>query len=380
MRKLTHYFWPTLVGVIIALSVLKLFPDLLSAKNYQVELIQNNSSTRPSGQSGPFSYADAVEKAAPSVVNIYTRTVIKQKIHPLFSDPFFRDFFDSRTAPQQERIQSSLGSGVIISPQGYIVTNNHVIEGADTIVVALRDGRESEATLVGSDPESDLALLRIKLSELPAITLSPSDLIRVGDVVLAIGNPFGVGQTVTMGIISATERNSLGINTYENFIQTDAAINPGNSGGALVDALGNLIGINTAIYSKSGGSQGIGFAIPSNLTRQIVQDLIEHGRVIRGWLGIEVQQLTPQLAESFGMKDMQGILIAGIFRDGPAHLAGIQPGDIMIAIDDKPVVNSLKSMNQIAALRPGQQSIITLLRNGEKVQVTATFGERPASR
>ena len=274
----------------------------------------------------------------------------------------------------------ALGSGVILSEQGYLVTNNHVIQDADSIVVALRDGREATAEVIGTDPETDLAVLKIELSDLPTITLYPSDKLNVGDVVLAIGNPFGVGQTVTMGIVSATGRNSLGINTYEDFIQTDAAINPGNSGGALVDAYGNLIGINTAIFSKSGGSQGIGFAIPSTLTKQIMRDLIQYGRVIRGWLGIEIQELTPELAESFGLQKMQGLIIAGVFRNGPAHQGGLQPGDIMLSINGVPISDGRQSMSDIARLRPDQTAEIAVLREGEKLSLTATVGERPKSR
>ena len=307
MRKLTFLFWPILSGILVAVILLQLFPSLLSTQHQAIEFKESTRPLNSSTNFGPVSYADAVALASPAVVNIYTQTIVQQEVHPLFDDPFFRNFFDADSIPQQERIQSSLGSGVILSPQGYIVTNNHVITGADSIVVALKDGRESIAEVIGTDPETDLAVLKVSMSELPSIAILESDKSRVGDVVLAIGNPFGVGQTVTMGIISATGRHSLGINTYEDFIQTDAAINPGNSGGALIDAYGNLIGINTAIFSKSGGSQGIGFAIPSNLTKQVMKDLIKHGRVVRGWLGIEIQELTPKLAESFGLETMQGL-------------------------------------------------------------------------
>ena len=228
-----------------------------------------------------------------------------------------------------------------MSKEGYLLTNNHVTAGADQIIVALQDRRETLARVIGSDPETDLAVLKIDLPDLPAITLGRSDTIRIGDVVLAIGNPFGVGQTVTMGIISATGRNQLGLNTYEDFIQTDAAINPGNSGGALVDAQGNLLGINTAIFSRSGGSQGIGFAIPVKLAMDVMRSIVEKGQVVRGWLGLEVQALTPELAESFGLLDSPGILVAGVYREGPAAKAGLQPGDIILKIaqeDRKSVV------------------------------------------
>ena len=376
MRKLNFLFWPVLSGILVAVLLLQFFPGILSSQSNAIEF---KEASRPLGGNalGPVSYADAVEIAAPAVVNIYTRTIVKQKVHPLFNDPFFRNFFDADSIPQQERIQSSLGSGVILSSQGYIVTNNHVITGADSIVVALKDGREAVAEVIGTDPETDLAVLQVSLRELPSITLSQSNNSRVGDIVLAIGNPFGVGQTVTMGIISATGRHSLGINTYEDFIQTDAAINPGNSGGALIDAYGNLIGINTAIFSKSGGSQGIGFAIPSALTKQVMLDLIKHGRVIRGWLGIEIQELTPSLAESFGLDKMQGLIIAGVFRDGPAHIAGLQPGDVMLSINDRPIKDGRKSMTEIARFRPNEKIELKVLRQSEELSFTATIGERP---
>ena len=287
----------------------------------------------------------------------------------------FRRFFGDNL-PQQKRMESSLGSAVIMSAEGYLLTNNHVTAGADQIIVALRDGRETIAQLVGSDPETDLAVLKIDLKNLPAMTLGRSDGIRTGDVCLAIGNPFGVGQTVTMGIISATGRNQLGLNTYEDFIQTDAAINPGNSGGALVDAAGNLIGINTAIFSKSGGSQGIGFAIPTKLALEVMQSIIEHGQVIRGWLGVEVKALTPELAESLGSAKPPG-------SSSPASIAtarrrgGLLPGDVILTIDKQEASDGRRSMNQVARTRPGQKISIVVLRNGQKVNLTAEVGLRP---
>ncbi|WP_345774474.1 S1C family serine protease [Pontibacterium granulatum] len=363
--------------------MLQFFPDLFAPKVTTVEIRQTNQANPQAATGGvghgPVSYADAVNVAAPAVVNIYTRTLVQQKA-PLKDDPFYQQFLERRDTPQRQRIESSLGSGVILSPQGYIATNNHVIDGADSIVVALKDGREAMATLVGNDPETDLAVLKVELNDLPTITLSDSDSLQVGDVTLAIGNPFGVGQTVTMGIVSATGRNSLGLNTYEDFIQTDAAINPGNSGGALIDAYGNLIGINTVIYTKSGGSQGIGFAIPSNLTKQVMQDLIQHGRVIRGWLGIEVQELTPQLAESFGMADTRGLIIAGIFRNSPAHIAGMQPGDIMVSINKQPILDRRSSMDQIAKYKPGEEITIEVIRNNQALSLPVKIVERPRSR
>lgn len=377
MRNLGFLGWPILTGILMAVVILQFFPNLFTPPVTTVEI--KESPTAPALGAGPVSYADAVEKAAPAVVNIYTRTVVRRKQHPLIDDPFFRRFFDLGDQPRKERIQSSLGSGVIISAQGYIVTNNHVIASADSIVIALKDGREATAEVIGTDPETDLAILKTDLKDLPSMTLTSSDSLRVGDVVLAIGNPFGVGQTVTMGIVSATGRNSLGLNTYEDFLQTDAAINPGNSGGALIDATGKLIGINTAIFSKSGGSQGIGFAIPSNLAKKVMTDLIEHGRVIRGWLGVEIQEVTPRLAESFNLDDLNGLILAGIYRDGPAHRAGLQPGDVMLAINKVPV-NGRRSMIAIADVKPGERLAIDVLRNGKLIQAQVIVGERPQTR
>ncbi len=380
MRKVSYLIWPVVTGILAALLILQFYPQLIAPPVTTVEIREAAAVDTPTIRpSGVVSYADAVDRAAPAVVNIYTRTLVRQPANPLLNDPFFRKFFNSEQLPQRERIESSLGSGVILNEQGYVVTNNHVISGADSIVVALRDGREALAEVVGLDPETDLAVLRIELDDLPSITLA-SEESRIGDVALAIGNPFGVGQTVTMGIISATGRNRLGLSTYEDFIQTDAAINPGNSGGALIDAYGNLIGINTAIFSKSGGSQGIGFAIPSTLARQVMQDLISNGRVIRGWLGIEIQELTPRLAESFGVGDRPGLIIAGIFRNGPAHQAGLQPGDVLLQIAGEPVTSSRKAMNRIARFKPGDKVELGILRNGHEMSLEASVGERPQTR
>ena len=290
-QPLFFLFKATVAGLAIAFLVLLIKPDLLGQKRPTVEILQSQSGG--SGlSSGPVSYAAAVQAAAPAVANIYTTKIITERANPFFNNPFFRDFFGDQLAPRQ-RLENSLGSGVIVSKEGYVITNNHVVEGAAGIEVALRDGRSAEARLVGTDPESDIAVLKIILEDIPTITFSRGKTLRVGDVVLAIGNPFGVGQTVTMGIVSATGRDRVGINTYENFIQTDAAINPGNSGGALIDATGKLVGINTAIFSKSGGSQGIGFAIPASIAKDIMGQIIEKGHVSRGWLGIEGQNVTP---------------------------------------------------------------------------------------
>jgi len=374
LKALRFSGWPLLAGVRIALLIIQRYPQWVGLPSLDVNMQQAPQST--SMQQGPVSYADAVTTAAPSVVNLYTTKVINKPNHPLFEDPQFRRFFGDNS-PKQKRMESSLGSGVIMSPEGYLLTNNHVTTGADQIVVALKDGRETLARVIGSDPETDLAVLKIDLKNLPSITVGRSDNIRIGDVALAIGNPFGVGQTVTMGIISATGRNQLGLNNYEDFIQTDAAINPGNSGGALVDANGNLTGINTAIFSKSGGSQGIGFAIPVKLAMEVMKSIIEHGQVIRGWLGIEVQPLSQELAESFGLSGRPGIVVAGIFRDGPAQKAGLQLGDVILSIDGEPAGDGRRSMNQVARIKPTDKVTIQVMRNGKELKLTAEIGLRP---
>ena len=374
LKALRFSGWPLLAGVLVALLIIQRYPEWVGLPSLDVNLQQ--APQTKAVQQGPVSYADAVTTAAPAVVNLYTTKVINKPSHPLFEDPQFRRFFGDNS-PKQKRMESSLGSGVIMSPEGYILTNNHVTSGADQIVVALKDGRETLARVIGSDPETDLAVLKIDLKNLPSITVGRSDNLRIGDVALAIGNPFGVGQTVTMGIISATGRNQLGLNNYEDFIQTDAAINPGNSGGALVDANGNLTGINTAIFSKSGGSQGIGFAIPVKLAMEVMKSIIEHGQVIRGWLGIEVQPLSQELAESFGLSGRPGIVVAGIFRDGPAQKAGLQLGDVILSIDGEPAGDGRKSMNQVARIKPTDKVTIQVMRNGKELKLTAEIGLRP---
>lgn len=317
----------------------------------------------------------------PSVVHIYTSKAVKTPRHPLFDDPMFRHFFGDRFDGEAQRA-AGLGSGVIVSPEGYILTNYHVVEAADDIEVALNDGRTFKAEVIGTDPDTDLAVVRIRpgkmlAPKLPAITFGQMDNVSVGDVVLAIGNPFGVGQTVTMGIVSALGRSHLGINTFENFIQTDAAINPGNSGGALVDARGNLIGINTAIYSRSGGSLGIGFAIPVSTAKNVMEQIIRSGTVVRGWIGVEAQELTPDLADSFGLVDNQGAIIAGVLRGSPAAGAGIKPGDILTKVNGRPVKDPQAMLDLIASLRP--ESVIPFeLRRGKQVlDLPVKVGKRP---
>lgn len=327
------------------------------------------------------SFSASASTAMPSVVNIFTTQKPKNRRRsPFLDDPFFRFFFGERLQKfeQNQKPKSSLGSGVIIDQSGLIATNHHVVAEADNIEVALTDGRKLSATIVGSDPETDLALLQVDAKALPTITFANISNLAVGDVVLAIGNPFGVGQTVTQGIVSALGRNHLGINTFENFIQTDASINPGNSGGALVNTAGQLVGINSAIYSKSGGSMGIGFAIPASLAKQVLDQIINHGKVTRGWIGVGSQDITPALAESFGLDSTDGTIITGILRQGPADQAGLQLGDIILAVDKQKATNSDSMMQLVAALTPQQKATLTLLRDGEMIEVAIVIGTRPS--
>ena len=318
------------------------------------------------------SYAEAVRQAAPAVVNVYTTKEVRRR--GAQDDPLYRYFFgDARGA---DRV-ASLGSGVIASHDGYVLTNNHVVQAADEIAVALSDGRQVDAKLVGADPESDLAVLKIDAKDLPVITFGRSDSLRVGDVVLAIGNPFDVGQTVTMGIVSALGRTNLGINTFENFIQTDAAINQGNSGGALVDSNGNLVGINTAIFSQSGGSVGIGFAIPSTLVVQVMDQLIKSGKVVRGYFGVEPEDLTPELAEVLKLPKSEGVVLRGVQRSGPGGKAGLEPGDVMLSINGQPIANKRAMLNQISQLPPGTPAKVRVSREGKEVELQVNVGERP---
>ena len=369
------------VGIVAAFLLLLLKPEWFESGQPVIEVREAPQHTAPAAATtaSPMvtSYADAVEQAAPAVVNVYTTKVITRKRHPLLDDPLFRHFFGDQVDVPRKQTQTSLGSGVIVSPQGYVLTNNHVIAGADEIQVLLQDGRSTRAQVAGVDKDTDLAVLRIELKDLPAIAISAAEHVRVGDVALAIGNPFGVGQTVTLGIISATGRTHLGINRYEDFIQTDAAINPGNSGGALINAWGELIGINTAIYSQSGGSQGIGFAIPSHLAANVMTQIIESGHVERGWLGIEAQDLTPQLAESFGLDNTHGMLIAGVLRGGPADQAGIQPGDVVDRVDGRTVDDARAAMSQIAQSAPGTRLKLEGVRDGKPLAIDVTTGRRP---
>lgn len=363
MKSLSFVIKASVLGLIAALAIL-----LFLLPREQVVVTPTTTPAAPNNMQGPVSYADAVAKAAPSVVNISTSKTVREPSNRSLFEQLFRN-----TIPR-DRIQKGLGSGVIFSKQGYIVTNYHVIHDADNIKVFLRDGRQEPAKVVGSDPEADLAILKIGLSNLDAISIGQSDKLRVGDVVLAIGNPFGVGQAVTMGIVSATGRDHLGVNTFENFIQTDAAINPGNSGGALVNAYGDLIGINTAIFSQSGGSDGIGFAIPVDMVTSILKQIVEHGRVVRGWLGVEAVDIQPQLAKQYSI---DGVIITGIYRNGPADKAGIQLGDVISEVNNQAIQNTRALLKVISGSKPNTDLNIKFWREGKTLNTVATVNQRP---
>jgi serine protease DegQ len=387
MRRLWFIFAQSVtVSLAVFFVIATLKPEWLGQPagrgTHIVALQESAQAIVPAAASG--SYRDAAKKALPSVVHVFTAQKVRAPRHPLVDDPLFRHFFGE--GPQAEgQTKSGLGSGVIVSASGYILTNFHVVDRADQIEIALDDGRNFKARLVGGDPETDLAVLQIAADKsgklkLPAITLAQMENVGVGDVVLAIGNPFGVGQTVTMGIVSALGRSHLGINTFENFIQTDAAINPGNSGGALIDSAGNLVGINTAIYSRSGGSLGIGFAIPVSTARNVMEQIIESGAVTRGWIGVEAQEITRELAESFGLPDNDGALIAGVQRGSPADLGGVKPGDILLAVDGQAVGNPQVMLELIARQKPGETVAFKLRRQKTLVDATIRIGKRPPLR
>lgn len=326
------------------------------------------------------SYADAVQRASPSVVNIYTSKRVLEPVLPLLDDPELARLFGDLPGFSRSRRATTLGSGVIVSRDGYILTNYHVIESADAIEVALADGRVSNARLIGADPETDLAVLKIEEKALPPIVWADTGAARVGDVVLAIGNPFGVGQTITIGIVSALGRNRLGINMYENFIQTDAAINPGNSGGALIDTQGRLIGINTAIYSETGGSLGIGFAIPVGVVQKVFEDIVKQGFVTRGWIGVEPQDITPDLAQAFSLAAQEGVIVARIVPQSPAAEAGLRVGDIIREINGETVENTAGFLSQIARIEPGAQAMLRILRGGKARRIELQVAQRPVRR
>lgn len=381
LRRLWLIFAQTAtVCVAIIFIVTTLKPEWFTALNFTQTTPQQTPVNLPIIEVGRApalnSYSEAAKRAMPAVVSIFTSKEIRVPNHPFQNDPLFRHFFGDRFGSRKEQA-SGLGSGVIVSKQGYILTNHHVIDSADEIEVALADGRKTSAKIVGSDPDTDLALLKIDLANLPTILFGQADKAQVGDVVLAIGNPFAVGQTVTMGIISALGRNHLGINAFENFIQTDAAINPGNSGGALIDSNGNLIGINSAIYSRSGGSLGIGFAIPTTTAKQVMEALLTQGQVIRGYIGVEPQDVTSELAEAFKLPRKNGAIIVGLLRGGPADKAGLKVGDVLIAIDNKSVTDTTNMLNLIAQLTPGTTTKVRVLRNGKEFEITVVVGKRP---
>jgi serine protease DegQ len=374
MKRFWLVFSQTVTVLLAAyFVVITLKPDWVGRRGSgQVALLEAPADLAGVAPAG--SLRNAARKAAAAVVSINTSKAPRKG--PNENDPWFRFFFGDQDNEQQ----ASLGSGVIVSANGFILTNFHVIEGADDIEVILNDSRRARAKIVGTDPDSDLAVLKIDLDRLPVIVLGNSENLLVGDPVLAIGNPFGVGQTVTAGIVSALGRNHLGINTFENFIQTDAAINPGNSGGALVDSEGHLQGINSAIYSRSGGNMGIGFAIPVSTAKQVLQSLVTDGQVTRGWIGVEPNDLTPELAETFAVKSTRGVIITGVLQNGPAALAGIRPGDVITQVADKPVGNVSELLAAVAALKPGARATIGVQRQDKTLALDITPGVRPKPR
>lgn len=375
MRQLANFFIaPILIGLITGTAITLATPDLRYTLGRQLVAFFTPDLHHRS------SYSSAVNQAAAAVVNISTRRTVNLPRNPLFDDPLFRHFFNSADIPKQQRMSSALGSGVIINKEGYLLTNHHVINNADEIFVSLYDGRNLQAQIVGSDPETDLAVLKIPTTEeMQTIILGEPQKAYVGDVVLAIGNPFNIGQTVTQGIISATGRHGLGLNVYENFIQTDAAINPGNSGGALIDTQGHLLGINTAILNKNqdGTSVGIGFAIPADIAVRVMHDIITAGEAIRGWLGIEARTLTPTMLRTYQLNNVSGVIVTGVYPNSPAETAGLKIGDVLTHINEQPVSNAREGMNLIAQVRPEDSVQLKLIRHGKQTQLTATAGKRP---
>ena len=363
---LDFFLLPVITGLAVAVLLLFIFPEFRSAHIYSDEKIDNSAWT------GPISYAQAVKKAAPSVVNIYTKTQIKRSVHPLSRHPFFKRLYRQ----QPKRVEGSLGSGVIIDKAGFIVTSFHVVDSVDEILILLYDGRELPAKVVGTDPETDLAVLKIDAANLQEIQFGNPKQAEIGDVVLAIGNPFGMGQTVTQGIVSATQRNGLNLSNLENYIQTDADINPGNSGGALIDVYGNLLGINAAILNNE-SSDGIGFAIPADDVQKVLTQIIDNGRVVRGWLGVEAIEVTQAIAKKLSLNISNGLLVTAIVKDGPTDRAGIVPGDIITSINGLSVTDRHRSINQITDIFPGEPIKLVILRKNQLLEITATAGERP---
>ena len=377
MLKRFWLFFAQVVTVMLAawFIVATLKPEWLSQRPHAPRLVSvfESANTERTALVEATSLSSAAKAASPAVVSISTSKQAPENPH--IDEPWFRFFFGE---PDSQQPQAGLGSGVIVSPEGYILTNNHVIEEAEEIEVQLSDGRTALARVIGADPDTDLAILKIDLPNLPVIVLGQSDQLAVGDVVLAIGNPFGVGQTVTSGIVSALGRSELGINTFENFIQTDAAINPGNSGGALVDVNGHLMGINTAIYSRSGGSLGIGFAIPTSTARYVMEAIVRDGEVTRGWIGVEPRQLTPELAEFFGVSSTHGVIVTGVLQQGPAAQAGLRPGDIIVSINNQPVRDVSGLLGTVAGLAPGSVNDVVVERREGQAQLKVIPAKRPA--
>jgi serine protease DegQ len=387
MKQVWLWFAQAVTVVLAAVFVISTLkpqwlPGQLTAPSAPLSSAHTNTGNPGTGNPAPpvrqqalLSYAEAAKRAIPAVVNVYTTKATRNvPNHPFMNDPMFRRFFGEQ---QRQESPASLGSGVIVDPSGLILTNHHVIEQADEIEVLLSDGRRFKAKVIGSDPETDIAVLRVDIKDASAIELGSAEQASVGDVVLAIGNPFGVGQTVTMGIVSALGRNQLGINTFENFIQTDAAINPGNSGGALIDAQGRLLGINTAIYSRSGGSLGIGFAIPVSSAKQVMDQIVASGSVTRGFIGVEPQDVTAELAKAFKLSREDGAIIAGIMRNGPADKAGVKVGDILVGVNNKPVTNTASMLALVAGLAPGSKQNFEFVRDGKTLELAIEIGKRP---
>ncbi len=377
LRKFWLLFAQACTLCLAALFVVAtLRPDLLPRTSGRVaNVVVTQETATPVDGVRVSSYAEAARKAMPAVVNIYTSKEMRSR-NPLVDDSLFRRYFPELERGQAKR-QTSLGSGVLVSAEGYVLTNHHVIEGADDIQVVLADGRRLKASVRGTDPESDLAVLKADAQDLPAMTFAAAENLQVGDVVLAIGNPFGLGNTVTFGIVSALGRNYLGVNRFEDFIQTDAAINPGNSGGALVDTAGNLVGINSTIYSQTGGSLGIGFSIPVSLARSVFEQIVRDGEVTRGWLGIEPTPVTVELAKSLSMARAEGVLILGMQRGGPAERAGMQVSDVVLDIGGKSTRNVPQLLARIAELPPGSSARVRVFRAGQDVEVDVLVGKRP---
>lgn len=377
---------PLLIGALLAIIFVQNFPQFFQGESKQEKLlalsqkpVALSEQTKVNAAQAPMlnSYNNAVKKAAPAVVNIYTAKEVKQNLNPFFQDPFFRDFFGNQSPFTRKRLETSLGSGVILTKDGLVVTNEHLIRGAKEIKVALQDGREVFAEFIGADQQTDIAVLKLDLQDLPILNLADSEKVLIGDQVLAIGNPFGIGQTVTQGIISALGRTGFGNHAFEEFIQTDAAINPGNSGGALVNVKGELVGINTMIYSKSGGYQGIGFAIPSLLVKKVTQDLVTKGQVVRGWIGAEVKALNPQLIQALALKVSEGLLIDGVWRNSPAQKAGILPGDLLIKIDAKSIKTPESFYQTIDATDINSYVELTLIRNSNLKKIKVKVMQKP---